>query len=248
MLANKYFVWYTGQIMKKQTIIWAIIAVVLIAVVIVIVHAYQNYENGPGGGNSMASTASSSASVSPIENSKLSSSLSQFKNEELGFSVNYPTDWQTESAPAGVTFVIPDQFPETAIGTLDASIQVLPGNCAFPPVVTIKDKGTMNVGTLTLDTVSMQNSVDGRGYFDQMYSLQKGSVCYMFVFESVTLNPTTKGFSTSDVSKINANSQAEVNDADAAFKSVVQSFTFVQPPVGQPETSYHPGTTASSTQ
>jgi hypothetical protein len=171
--------------------------------------------------------------------------LSQFKNEELGFSVNYPSGWQTESAPAGVTFVIPDQFPQTAIGTLDASIQVLSGNCAFPPVVTIQNQGTMAVGSLSFNTVSMQNSVDGRGYFDQLYSLQKGSVCYMFTFESVTLDPTTKGFSTSDVSKINANSQAQINTANAAFKAVVQSFAFVAPAVGQPETSYHPNATST---
>jgi hypothetical protein len=230
--------------MKKQSIIWTIVVIVLVAIIIIIVKSYQNYEKGPTSG-SAETTANSSASVSPVENSKLSSSLSQFKNEELGFSVNYPTSWQTESAPAGVTFIIPDQFPQTTIGTLDASIQVLSGNCAFPPVVTIKDKGTMNVGNLTLNTVSMKNSVDGRGYFDQLYSLQKGNVCYMFTFESVTINPTTKGFSTSDVPKINANSQAQIDNANAQFKSVVQSFTFVQPPVGQPETSYHP--TATST-
>ena len=105
----------------------------------------------------------------------------------------------------------------------------------------------MNVGNLTFNTVSMQNSVDGRGYFDQLYSLQKGNVCYMFTFVSVTVNPTTKGFSTSDVSKINANSQSHINDANVAFKSVVSSFTFVIPPVGQPETSYHPTTAATST-
>lgn len=234
--------------MKKQSIIWSIVGVIiLVAVIIIIVHAYQNYEMGPGGGNSINGSASSSAFVSPVEQSEISSSLSQFKNEELGFSVNYPTSWQIESAPAGVTFIIPDQFPQTTIGTLDASIQVLSGNCAFPPVVTIKDKGTINVGSLTLDTVSMQNSVDGRNYFDQLYSLQKGNVCYMFTFESVTINPTTKGFSTGDVSKINANSQAQIDIADAQFKSVVQSFVFVAPPVGQPETSYHPGTTATST-
>ena len=165
--------------MKKQPIIWTAVAIiVVIAVIVIIIHAYQNYESGPSGGNSAnLGSANSSASVSPVENSKLSSSMSQFKNEELGFSVSYPTDWQTESAPAGVTFIIPDQFPQTTIGTLDASIQVLSGNCAFPPVVTIKDKGTMNVGGLTLDTVSMQNSVDGRNYFDQLYSLQKGNVC-----------------------------------------------------------------------
>ena len=64
----------------------------------------------------------------------------------------------------------------------------------------------------------------------------------MFTFESVTQNPTTKGFSTSDVAKINANSQSHIDDANAAFKAVVSSFAFVTPPVGQPETSYHPST------
>ena len=88
----------------------------------------------------------------------------------------------------------------------------------------------------------MQNSVDGRNYFDQLYSLQKGNVCYMFTFESVTINPTTKGFSVADVSKINANSQSHIDDANAAFKAVVQSFAFVTPPAGEPETSYHPTT------
>jgi len=227
--------------MKKQSIIWTIVAVVLIAVVVFVIHAYQNYEKGPSGAN--VGSGNSANQVSPVQNSKLSSSLSQFKNEELGFSVNYPSDWQTESAPAGVTFIIPDQFPQTAIGTLDASVQVLSGNCAFPPVVTIKDKGTLAIGDLSFNTVSMQNSVDGRGYFDQLYSLQKGNVCYMFTFESVTLNPTTKGFSTSDVSKINSNSQSHIDDANAAFKAMVSSFSFVVPPVGQPETSYHSANT-----
>jgi hypothetical protein len=245
MLPNKAAACYTISTMKKQSIIWTIVVLVIIAIIILAVHVYQNYEQGPNASNALTSD-DSSASVSPVENNKLSSSLSQFQNEELGFSVNYPTAWQTESAPAGVTFVIPDQFPQTTIGTLDASIQVLSGNCAFPPVVTIKDKGTINVGGLTLDTVSMQNSVDGRNYFDQLYSLQKGNVCYMFTFESVTINPTTKGFSTSDVPKINANSQAQIDIANAQFKDVVQSFVFVTPPVGEPETDYHP--TATSTQ
>ncbi len=231
--------------MKKQSIIWTAVVIIIIAVVILVVHLYQNYEMGPGGGNTLSSGSSLSGSVSPVQDNKLSASLSQFENQELGFSVNYPTSWQTESAPAGVTFIIPDQFPQTAIGTLDASVQVLSGNCAFPPVVTIKDKSTLSVGSLSFDTVSMQNSVDGRGYFDQLYSLQKGNVCYMFTFESVTLDPTTKGFSTSDVSKINANSQSQVNDADAAFKSVVQSFAFLTLPTGQPETSYHPTSTST---
>src|ERR1017187_7442497 len=136
--------------MKKQSIVWTVVCLVLVAIIIIIVKSYQNYEKGPARGGA-ETAANSSASVSPVENSKLSSSMSQFKNDELGFSVNYPSSWQTESAPAGVIFIIPDQFPQTTIGTLDASIQVLSGNCAFPPVVTIKDKGTMNVGNLTLN-------------------------------------------------------------------------------------------------
>ena len=76
--------------MKKQSIIWTIVVIVLVAIIIIIVKSYQNYEKGPTSG-SAETTANSSASVSPVENSKLSSSLSQFKNEELGFSVNYPT-------------------------------------------------------------------------------------------------------------------------------------------------------------
>lgn len=228
--------------MKKQSITWAVVAVVVIIIIVAGIWSYQNYEKGPAG---TAGDTSSSASVSPVENSKVSSSLSQFKNEELGFSVNYPVSWQTESAPAGVTFVIPDQFPQTTIGTLEALIQVLSGDCAFPPVVTVKSQGTTNIGGLTFDTMSIQNSVEGRDYYNDLYSLQKGGVCYMFTFESVTVNPTTKGFSTADVPKIDANNQVQITAADAAFKAVVASFAFVAPAVGQPETSYHP--TATST-
>jgi hypothetical protein len=231
--------------MKKQSIVGIVVAVIVVIVIIFGVKSYQGYESGPmSSGGNMSQDGSSSPSVSPVENSKLAASLSQYKNEELGFSVNYPSAWQTESAPAGVTFIIPDQFPQTTIGTLDASIQVLSGTCAFPPVVTIQNKSTTQIGSLSFDTISMQNSVEGRGYFDHLYSLQKGNVCYMFTFESVILNPTTKGFSTSDVTKIQANSQAQIDTADAAFKTVVSSFAFVLPPAGQPETSYHPaGTT-----
>jgi hypothetical protein len=67
----------------------------------------------------------------------------------------------------------------------------------------------------------------------------------MFTFESVTQNPTTKGFSTSDVQKINSNSQSHVDDANAAFKAVVSSFAFITPPAGQPETSYRPSATST---
>ncbi|MDE2188425.1 MAG: hypothetical protein KGJ35_01705 [Patescibacteria group bacterium] len=229
--------------MKKQSTIWTVVilAVIIIAIIFVV---RSHMAPGPGGAASMIN-GNNSASVSPTETTKLSSSLSKFQNEELGFSVNYPTSWQIESAPAGATFIIPDQFPETTIGTLEASIQVIPGTCAFPPVVSVKDKGQLNVGSLTFDTMTIQNSVQGRGYFDHFYSLQNGNVCYMFLLDSVTLNPTTKGFSSSDVPKITANNQSHISDADAAFNDVVKSFTFVAPPAGEPETSYHP--TATST-
>jgi hypothetical protein len=226
--------------MKKQYILWAVIilAVIIIGGVLIA----RNHSTNSSG---TATPANSSSYISPTQTTKLSSSLSEFKNQELGFSVKYPSGWQVETAPAGATFLIPDQFPETAIGTLDATIQVLPGTCAFPPVVTVKDKGTINAGDLSFDTISIENSVEGRGYFDHLYSLQKGNVCYMFVFESVTLNPTTKGFSTSDVTKIDANNQSHITDADAAFEDVVKSFAFVAPAVGQPETSYHPAATST---
>ena len=223
--------------MKKQTIVWVI---VVIAVIIGIVW----FTGGHSGSSAVPATAgNSSPSVSPTETTKLSSALSSFKNEELGFSVSYPTSWEADSAAAGVTFVIPKEFPQTTLGTLDANIQVLSGTCSFPPVVTVKDKGTMNVGSLSFNTMSIENSVQGRYYFNHFYALQKGSVCYMFVFQAVTINPTSKGFSTSDVAKIDANNKSHISDADAAFKSVLQSFTFVSTPAGQDETSVTPATT-----
>jgi hypothetical protein len=224
--------------MKKQYIVWAVV------IIVIIIGGVWIAENRSGSSD-MGAMSSSTASVSPTQTTKLSSSLSQFKNEELGFSVQYPSAWEADSADAGVTFVIPDQFPQTTLGTLQASIQVLSGTCAFPPVVTVKDKGTMNVGDLSFDTLSIENSVQGRDYFDHLYALQKGGVCYMFIFNSVTVNPTTKGFSTSDVPKIDANNQLHISDADDAFKAVVSSFTFVSTPAGQDEATVKPVATST---
>ena len=42
--------------------------------------------------------------------------------------------------------------------------------------------------------ISMSNTVQGRNYFNRMYTLQKDSVCYYFTFSSITSSPTSKGY------------------------------------------------------
>ncbi len=126
------------------------------------------------------------------------------------------------------------------IGKLEAGILVSSGKCAFPPVTTIKERSTLKNGDLTFNMISMSNSVQGRNYFDRMYSLQKDSICYTFSFSSIALNPANKGYKGSEATQMSNNNKALVDSADAAFINMVKSFQFVVGPVGQDETKVNP--------
>lgn len=188
-----------------------------------------------------AGTTSPSTSVAVSETEKVSAKLLQYQNAELGFSLNYPNTWEKDEASAGVTFVMPiDTTQVSTVAKLQADVTVSAGKCAFPPVTTVKDRSTLTVGANTLNMISIANTVQGRGYFDRMYSLQHGDICYLFVFSSITQSPSSKNLTGSSLTQATNNNKAIVNASDAAFTDMVKSFSFVTAPVGQDETKVAP--------
>lgn len=224
--------------MKKSTL-GVIVAVVIIVVGIIIFGHSSSNAPSTDQLNNASGTPQVSAPVS--EKTKVSGKTSKYQNSELGFVVDYPTSWEADNTDSGVAFIMPiDQSQVSTVAKLEADINVSPGKCAFPPITTIKDRGNMTVGKNTLDMISMSNTVQGRGYFNRMYSLQQGGVCYIFAFSSITQNPANKNLTGSSLTQANNNNKAIVNSSDAAFTEMVKSFAFVQGPAGQDETTVAP--------
>lgn len=186
---------------------------------------------------SMSPTVSAPVS----ETTKVSDKLSEYKNEELGFSVKYPSVWEKTVGDNMVNFVIPTSKSVTnTLGKLESKIVVTSGKCAFPPVTTVKERKTITSGNLSFNMISMSNSVQGINYFDRMYSLQNEGVCYVFSFSSITLNPTTKGIKGSEATQVTNNNKAIVEASDQAFTTMVKSFAYVVGATGQDETQVVP--------
>lgn len=223
--------------MKKSTLTAVVIVIVLVIGGIV----WYSHSGSTGSQSADSGAQGTTPVVASTEATKVSGDMTQYKNDELGFSVNYPTAWEREDSNAGVTFVIPiDKSQVSTIATLQANIQVVPGTCAFPPVTSIKDRGTVTVGSNTMNTVSMSNSVKGYDYFDRMYSLQSGKICYMFHFTSVTQPTSAKSLTGSQATQAQNNNKAIVTSADAQFTSMVKTFAFVTLPAGEDETQAAP--------
>jgi hypothetical protein len=220
--------------MKKALII-IIVLVVLGGVV------WRLNQNASTSATATPSPEATTSSAPVSETVKVNNTLSEFKNEELGFSVKYPSVWEKTAGDTGVTFTIPTGKEDTnTIGKLESKIAVTSGKCAFPPVTTIKERSTLKSGDLTFNMISMSNSVQGRNYFDRMYSLQRDNICYILSFSSITLNPTSKGYKGSEATQMSNNNKALVDGADAAFQSMVKSFAYVVGEVGKDETQVVP--------
>ncbi len=219
---------------KKPTlVILALIAIVIIGAI------FWRGQKGAVTSNSL--TASTTETIAVSETTKISSTLSSYQNSELGFSVKYPSTWIREETGPGVTFSMPiDKSQVSTISTLQASAQALAGKCAFPPITTIKDRGTIKVGTDTLDMISMSNTVQNKNYMNRMYSLQKGDICYMFSFASISVTPSSKGLTGSNATQAQNNNQAIQKTADADFTTMVKSFALVTSPEGKSETEVAP--------
>jgi len=222
---------------KKSKIISAVLIVVAIVVIIAIARFGGGSKNNSVGTNSSDNDASTFVS----QTTKLSGNLSEYHNAELGFALKYPSEWEKEEGNAGVTLIMPiDQSQVSTVATLQASVQVISGTCAFPPITTIKDRNSVKLGGNTFNMISMSNTVQGRVYFNRMYSLQQNDVCYMFSFASITLSPDSKGLTGSNVTQAQNNNKAIVNTSDTAFTDMVKSFNFVAGPQGQDESTVPP--------
>ena len=231
--------------MKKSSASLIVIGAIIVIAIIVLVSRSSSLSRNTSGqdnqSNSSAGNSSQTVAAPVTENTKVSNKTSQYKNAELGFSVDYPTAWEADSNDSGVTFVIPvDQTQVSTIATLQGIVKVNSGKCAFPPVTSVKDRGTISVGDKTLNTISMSNNVQGRSYFYRMYSLDNGGVCYMFTYSSIALSPSVKGLTGSNLTQAQNNNKAITNTADADIATVVKSFAFVTGPQGQDESTAAP--------
>lgn len=195
---------------------------------------------------SPSDTTGETENVPTSETVKVSEKLSEYKNDELGFSVKYPTNWAKIDSASNVTFDIlamekdAASAPKNTIGKLEAAIDVISGKCAFPPVTTVKERDSVKVGDNTFSMISIANTVQGRNYFNRMYSLQKGSVCYFFTFASITSSPAAKGYTGTVAQQVGTQNKTLVDTADTQFKDMVKSFAFVVGPAGQDETKVSP--------
>ncbi len=222
---------------KKSKIIAAILIIVAIIVIVIITKA------GKSSISNTDDTTTDNGNNTPAlsDTKKLSGNLSEYHNAELGFALKYPSEWEKEDGNAGVTFILPiDPTQVSTVATLQATVQVISGTCAFPPVTTIKDRSTVTLGSNKFNMITMSNTVQGRVYFNRMYSLQKDDVCYIFSFASINLSPESKGLIGSNVTQAQNNNKAIVNTADSAFTDAVKSFGFVAGPQGQDESTVAP--------
>lgn len=190
-----------------------------------------------------ADTTATAPRVDVSTVNKVSSTLSEYSNQELGFSVKYPSVWQSELAPTGVSFIIPTK-DTTATGTapatntinkLQVDLNVVSGACTFPQVTSVTEKSSVKVDNVVFNSISMSNASQGRQYFNRMYSTPKGSVCYMFNFAAISSSPANKGYSASQITQITANNKKLIDAADLGFKDMIKTFLFVSTPDGDNE-------------
>ena len=229
--------------MKKSTVTIVIIVVIIIVGILVFGRSSGPATPGTGGditGNP-SSTTTPSVPVAVSETTKVSSKVSAYENDELGFSIKYPTSWEKAEVSNGVSLIMPiDQSQVSTVAKLQADITVSSGKCQFPPVTTVKDRGTLTVGSNTLNMISMSNTVQGRSYFNRMYSLEKAGICYNFAFASIAQSPTVKNLTGSNLTQAQNNNKAIVNSADVAFTDMVKTFSIVTGPAGKDETQVVP--------
>lgn len=212
-----------------------------IIVILVILGGAVWYFGGKKSTDNTPEALPSTVSAPLSETTKVSDKLSEYKNEELGFSIKYLSTWEIGASDASVTLVIPTaKLASNTVRKLESKVLVSSGKCAFPPVTTVKERTTLKNGDLNFNMISMTNSVQGTTYFDRMYSLQRDSICYTLSFSSITSSPASKGFKGSEATQVTNNNKAIVEGADQAFITMVKSFAYVVGPVGKDEATVVP--------
>ena len=238
--------------MKKQnTIIGAVILVIVIIIAVFIGKHGGSSAGSSGAGDYIAPPTGPNANATtttPIPDIQVASStngVTQYTNNELGFSVGYPSSWKIESAPSGPSFTIPLTIAGTAaasantVATLAANVYITSGACSFPTLgssASVK-QSTTTVGSNKFGTLAVSDSANNLSYTDLMYTLQQGSgagkYCYVFAFgaiEKATKDSATK-----------ANNTAIISQASKDFTALVKSFAVVTGPAGQDESAHPTG-------
>ncbi len=208
---------------------------IVLILIIIGIFWYANRSANPA--DNTPKTDDTTAPAPVTETSKVSSSLSEYKNSELGFKIQYSNTWEADPTDTGVSFIMPiDTKQVSTIAKLQSEVIVTGGKCSFPPVTTIKERTSVKLGDKTFNMISMSNSVQGRNYFNRMYSIYKDSVCYTFSFASIALSPASKNLTGSNLTQAQNNNKAIIDSADKAFTDSVKSFDFVTGPEGIDET------------
>lgn len=226
----------------KKTLILLIIGLVIVGGA----YSAMKSDKTPGDPNTPSLTSDDTkkgeqVSVPVTETTKVTSKISEYQNAELGFSLKYPSSWERADGDTSVSFVMPiDQSQVSTVATLKADVNVYASKCAFPPVTTVKERSSVTFGTKTFNMISMENNVQGRSYFNRMYSLQKDNICYMFSFASIAQSAASKGLKGSNLTQAQNNNSAIISTADTAFSEMVKSFEFVTGPKGEDETKAAP--------
>lgn len=219
-------------------------AIVVTILAIIVVIAIVSIGGSPKVDNKVTSVGEEAVGTSTVlvsETTKVSNTLSEYQNAELGFALKYPSAWEREETNSGVNFVIPiDKNQVSTVATLQANVQVLSSVCAFPPITTIKDRNVLKSGDMTFNTISMSNTVQGREYYNRMYSLQKGGICYMFSFASISLSAASKKLTGSEAIQAANNNKAIISSTEVAFTDMVKAFAFKEGPAGKDETKASP--------
>ena len=246
--------------MKNQKIIWGVVAVIVIILIVVFVSrgsSAPSTTNNQTTGNTVTTLNGNTAPTAPIASTvveQVSSGVKKYQNDELGFSVNYPSAWKVEDAADGPLFTMPLTAASTAAAggkttllTLEASIYFVPGNCAFPAVATssITGRSTVTAGNLQFKMIKVATTVKALSYYDEMYTLQQGTAsapsCYVFSFASIAASPASKKIAAADTAAVTANNQSLITKASEDFLAMVKTFAVVTTADGQSETGHASG-------
>lgn len=178
-----------------------------------------------------------------------------YQSDELGFKVKYPEAWGTkgalpEDAIAGFVAVIPSgyQGPEhlseqylathvpdsITITKLEAGVAVFTGPCRDADLQIARQDNQV-VNGITFDHIVSNDAAMSYAYYSELYSTYRNNACYQIYLNEVTSSPGAYVGSQELVRKINGLNDRVTVNAQNQFKDFVNSFQFIDSPVGMNE-------------
>jgi hypothetical protein len=206
--------------MKKNTIIGIVVVIIIVLVGIIAL------KRGTPSPEAQLQTLATELPATISETTKVSSTLTKYENDELGFTVTYPNTWALSDSPSGPSFIIPAKAAGETSGSpfasIEASIGFAGGACSA--------KGTpLKVGSLSFMTTSTTETIKAQSHMKHVYALAQDGVCYLFTLESAT------------ASSIAGAHAPIITSADQAFTDMVKSFAPVVSAAGDSETAHPAG-------